>query len=99
MAKNVTSNPWVFDAAAQAEGKDETGTLFDHPIYVKHIIIDAGATGGAFEVTEGSGGRSLTGTVTLAANGWKQIVVAAYVDSVYMASLVAGGSIHVYHGK
>lgn len=65
--------------------------------YIKTILIDAGATGGTFEVSTKSGGRSLTGVLSLAANTHEQIVVGEYVDGVFMTSM-ADGQILVYHG-
>jgi len=71
--------------------------LFNHRLFVKTIVIDAGATGGTFEVSDASGGRSLTGALSIAANSHEQIVVDEFVEGVYMTSL-ADGQVLVYLG-
>jgi hypothetical protein len=96
MAKVVTGPVWKFDAAGQAEGVGNGG-VFTNPIFVRSILIEAGAAGGTFEVTESNGGRTLTGALSLAANSEEQIVINGYVPGVYMTSL-ADGQILVYHG-
>ena len=91
MANDLTGNPWVFDTAS-------TGDSIDGPIYVSHIIIDAAGSGGTFNVTDASGGRSLTGILSLSANASETVIIDKYVDGVYMTSL-ADGQILVYHGS
>ena len=72
--------------------------VFDIPIFVKYITIDAGAAGGTFEVTEKASGRTLTGALSLSANTSEQIVINDFVDGVYMTSM-ADGQILVHHGR
>jgi hypothetical protein len=91
MANDLTQQPWVFDTAS-------TGDSIAGPIYVSHIIIDAGASGGTFEVSDASRGISLTGARSLLANTTETVIVDKYVDGVYMTSL-ADGQILVYHGQ
>jgi hypothetical protein len=91
MANDLTQQPWVFDTVS-------TGDAIDGPIYISHIIIDAGATGGDFNVTDASGGISLTGVRVLAANTTETVIVDKYVDGVYMTAL-DDGQILVYHGQ
>lgn len=71
---------------------------FPIPIFVRTIVIESGATGGTFEVNEKISGRSLTGSLSLAANSHEQIVVNRYVQGVYITAWV-DGQILIYHGK
>lgn len=71
---------------------------FPIQIFVRTILIESGSSGGTFEVHDKASGRSLTGTLSLAANSHEQIVVNRPVQGVYMTSM-ADGQILVYHGK
>lgn len=64
--------------------------MFDHKIRVKSILIESGAAGGTFEVSDVSGGRSLTGSLVLPANDWVQIAVNQTVKGVYMTAIADG---------
>lgn len=104
MAKVVSSgDQWVFDAATQCEGhanRAESGVIFNtvRP-YIRFIVIQGGVTGGDFEVTEKSGGRTITGVVNVAANDEWVHPVYAPKKGVYMKTLVAAGKITVHHGQ
>ena len=104
MAKDVTHNPWVFDAADQYEGwanRDEsTAPVFDTiKPFVDFILFESGGTGGNYDVRMSNGGQPISGIVTLGANSQFQLNVGKYVDGVYIESFGSDGQILVYHGQ
>lgn len=106
MAKDTTGQPWVFDAAGQFlelgelldENEGHVGNRILIQPFVSYINISAGAAGGVFEVLESEGGRSLTGSITLAANAHERVTVNRRVNGIYIDAL-ADGTISVYHGR
>ena len=62
--------------------------VFNHPVFVRRIIFTSAETGGACELTEGSGGNSL-GSYVLSTNDREQIVMDISVDAVYVSALPA----------
>lgn len=106
MAKDVSHNPWTFDAVGQAEGLgnadvvDSNGDVTVFPIrpYVDLIQIDASAAGGTYEVTDVEDGNTLTGVLTVAANATATVSVGKYTDGVYVAQ-IGDGEILIYHGR
>jgi hypothetical protein len=101
-------------AASQSDAKagtqvDITGTgtgthslrmlpLHNHKIYVKTIIVEAAGAGGTFEVKDSNGGKSLTGSLTIAANAHERFEIFSFVKGVYMEA-IADGQVLVYHGR
>jgi hypothetical protein len=104
LAKDVSKNPWKFDAVDQYEGFGNIGEAAGEPVFqnrptVDYILIESGATGGAYEVTDVDDGITLTGTQTLGANASVQISVAKCVDGVYINQFGSDGQILVFHGQ
>lgn len=103
MAKDISHNPWVFDAVDQYEGwanRNETvAPVFEIKPFVDFILFESGATGGNYEVTDANDGNSLTGLITLGANSQVQVSIGKYVDGVYIDSFGSDGKILVYHGQ
>lgn len=99
MAKDVTGNPWKFDAATQAEGLDNSG-VFDHPIYVKTIAVSTvDHTGDStVDIHDASGGRLLW-TVEMSTNDREQYVIDDFVQGIYITTLPSGATVFVNHGK
>ena len=106
MAKDVSHNPWKFDAASQAEGLANASVVdanldpvvFPIRPYVDMIVIDAASAGGTYEVLDQDGGNTLTGILTVAANTLVSVPVGKYVDGVWIESF-GDGQILVYHGR
>lgn len=103
MAKDVTGQPWKFDAVDQYEGwanrAAAVAPVFDTvKPFVDFIQIESGAAGGTFDVRVTDGGKPITGTLTLAANTSVQVNVGKYVDGVYMETMT-DGQILVFHGE
>lgn len=104
MAKDVSHNPWKFDAVDQYEGFGNIGEPAGEPVFstrpfVDFILIESGATGGAYEVTDVDDGNTITGTQTLGANVSVQISVGKYLDGVYINQFGSDGQILIYHGQ
>jgi hypothetical protein len=104
--KDVSHNPWKFDAVGQAEGlgnatvvdADDAETNFPIRPYIDLIMVDAGAAGGTYEVTDIENGNPLTGVLTVAANTTATVSIGKYTDGVYVAQ-IGDGQILVYHGR
>lgn len=103
MAKVITHNPWVFDAADQYEGwanRNETvKPIFKNKPFVDYILFESGATGGNYDVRDANGGHQLSGIIALGANAQFSLPVGKYVDGVYIESFGSDGQILVYHGQ
>jgi len=103
MAKDVTHNPWKFDAADQYEGFANIGEavapVFQHKPFVDFILIESGAVGGTYDVRDSDGGNPITGTITLGATAQFQLSVGKYLDGVYIEAFGTDGQILVYHGQ
>lgn len=105
MAKDVTSNPWVFDGADQFEGAanagESTAPVFGSiPIYVKHFIVYGGATGGTVQIdTDTVPTRSIVPSTEIAADAETILPIEAYVDGVYITILDAGLTVYCHHGQ
>jgi len=105
MAINLTGQPWVFDAALQEYVRDAAATRgpvgsldTKQKIYVDHIHIESGGTGGTYEVLDIVGGRSLTGPILLGADAEKTIIVGHRVRGVHISQFGTDGTISVFHG-
>ena len=103
MAKDVTHNPWKFDAADQYEGwgnrNETTAPVFNSKPFVDFILIESGATGGTYDVRDTNGGNHVTGLITLGANAQFQMSVGKYLEGVYIEAFGTDGQILVYHGQ
>jgi hypothetical protein len=62
MSKDVTSNPWTFDAAAQGEGfgpnKDSVSVVFTIKPYIDRIKIDTGDGGNVLIYSRANAGAA-----------------------------------------
>lgn len=100
MAKDVTKNPWTFDAATQGEGTTVSGAVFNVRPYIKSVVLETDTTGGDFDVLDGASGDTIIGgSLTLAADSQVQIIVENFVDGVYINALPSGATVTVYHGR
>lgn len=104
MAKDVSTNPWKFDAADQYEGfanrNETTAPNFEVKPYVDTIVFEASASGGNFDVRVSNGGDPVSGIITLGANEQFQLVVGQRLEGVYIETMTdASGQILVYHGQ
>lgn len=104
MAKDVTGNPWKFDAADQYEGfrpeqEEATAPVFNNKPFVDFILIESAGTGGSYDVRDGDGGRAISGIITLGANTQFQVNVGKYVEGIYIETFGSDGQILVYHGQ
>lgn len=102
--KVAASHADALAGTAVSISDDGTGThslnqkpVFPQKLRIKYIVIDAGATGGAFDIREESGGKSLTGALTLAANAHELIELRDWVRGVY-AEALADGQVLIYTG-
>lgn len=98
MAKDVTGQPWIFDATTQAEGVDNGG-VFDIPIFVDHVVCKSNGTAGAFTVLEASGGAQIFDVDTTETDGEKVVPIGKYIKGFYVSALPSSGKIYVYHGE
>lgn len=104
MAKSVTTGVLKFDAADQYEGfanaAEATPPIYaESPIPVQTILIESGATGGAYEVRPSDDSAvTLTGIITLGANSSAEIVIGDYVAGVYIEAFGSDGTITVKTG-
>jgi hypothetical protein len=73
--------------------------VFNHPLFVRTIVMTSAGTGGATEVTEGSGGNSLTGSIVLSTNDREQIVIDNRVDAIYINALPTDAKVYIYAGE
>jgi len=103
VAKNVSNNPWVFDAADQYEGAANTGEtvkpVFSNRPYVKYILFESGAAGGNYDVRASNGGDVVSGIINLGANAQFELNVESTLDGVYIESFGSDGQILVFHGQ
>ena len=108
MAKDVSHNPWVFDAADQFEGwanrneaadADGNVAVFQNKPFIDFILFESGATGGNYDVRDADGGNPISGIINLGANAQFQVSVGKYVDGIYIESFGTDGQILVYHGQ
>ena len=103
--KDVSHNPWVFNAADQCEGwanRNVTGAeaaVFQNKPFIDFILFESGATGGNYDVRDSDGGNPISGIINLGANAQFQVSVGKYVDGIYIESFGSDGQILVYHGQ
>jgi hypothetical protein len=102
MAKDVTHNPWKFDAAAQGEGKANSGVFAElDRIYVKNITaVGDGTNEGTIIVKDKSGGRIIA-QFEIATDDHLQVQpIFDFVGGIYIDTLDATNAIVlVYHGR
>lgn len=106
MAKDITGQPWQFNAAGDFEGLANVGELdaslngpvFPHRIFVRRIKIVTGSTGGDVLVTESDGGREIARADSAPANDTLEWPINAWVKGIYIDTLPTGANVKVFHG-
>jgi hypothetical protein len=73
--------------------------VFNNPLYIRTIIFTTAGTSGATEVTEGNGGRSLTGSVVMSTNDRQLFYIESKVDAVYINALPTSAKVYIYAGE
>jgi len=96
MAKDVTGQPWIFDATTQAEGVGNSG-VFQHPIYIQRVKIDTG-NGGDVLVLSASGGKTIIKADNTPADDTLEWPIGAFVRGFYVSTLPTNAQLHVFHG-
>lgn len=99
MAKDVTHNPWSFDATTQAEGQATAGSNFNVKPFVDFVLCKSNGTAGAFTMLDKAGGNTLFDVDTTGTQESVIVPIGKYVDGVYVQALPASGIMYVYHGE
>jgi hypothetical protein len=104
MSKDVTGNPWIFDATTQGEGTapnaDSVSVTFICKPYIAQIKIVTGATGGDVQVDDRkTGGRAIAFVESMLANDTLWVPIDLRVKGVYIKTLPASAKVYVYHGR
>ena len=100
MAKDVTHNPWVFDATTQEEGSTATSTgVFNCKPYVDFIVAKSNGTAGEFIVLDDASGNTLMDVDTTGTQEAIIFPVGKYVDGIYIQALPSSAKIYVFHGR
>jgi hypothetical protein len=111
MAKDVTSNPWYFDATTQGEGfgpnKDSVACVFPYvKPYIQRIKVEAGDGGSDVTIysrkNAGTGDHSRITILELdsvTASDTIECPMGIRVDGVYIQALPTNGKVFVYHGE
>ena len=106
MAKELSTNPWVFTAAADQEGIGRGGE-YQIPIYVEQIKLDTG-DGGDFLVTTASTsdtgalgypGKRLLKLDNTPANDTLWVPINRDWDNFHIQTLPTNASVEIYHGR
>jgi len=101
MAKDVTGNPWIFDAENQGEGLESTATgrIFDtiNP-YIRRIRCVTAGTSGSWEVRDTSAtGRIIVAGALLDPTSSESVDVLDNT-SIFISDLPTSAKIYVHHG-
>ncbi len=67
-----------------------------HPVYVGHITLVSGATGGAIAVHDSSGGQIIVDVPSIAVNDAVWWPVRSWVDGIFVTTLPATCKVQVY---
>jgi len=104
VAKDVTGNPWIFDAETQAEGYApyEAGETVNTrtPIFVKEIKVYTGTAGGDVQIHDESGGREVLFLDSTPANTTISVPFGngVWLKGIYITDLQTAAKVYVYHG-
>lgn len=98
MAKDVSGQPWTFDATTQGEGTSNSG-VFQLPIFIDFVICKSNGTAGAFTVLEASGGAQIFDVDTTGSNESKIVPIGKYIEGFYVSALPSSGKIYAFHGE
>lgn len=103
MAKDVTGNPWTFDAAAQYEGfanrNETTAPVFAVKVFVQQIKIDTGDGGNVAIDTDSAATRQVVKADNTPANDTLWWPIDHYVEGLYITTLPTNATITVWHGE
>ena len=95
MAKTTTGNPWIFTAAADAEGVGNSGD-FAHPVYVDHFAFITGDADDDIEILTKSGGDRLALVISPTASDEIWWDVKHFVKGIYINQLPTNGEVHIH---
>jgi hypothetical protein len=108
MAKDVTGNPWLFDAATQGEGfgpnKDSISVVFTTKPYIDRIKVDTGDGGNVLIRSRSAAGTGDHSRIDILkadstpANDTLEWPIKHRVDGIYIVTLPANATIKVWHG-
>jgi hypothetical protein len=106
MAKEITGQPWVFNAAGEFEGYANNAELdgnlngphFPTRIFVQRFKIDTGA-GGDVLINDSNGGNEILKADSTPANDTLEWPINSWVKGLYIQTLPANATIQVWHGK
>ena len=103
MAKDVTRNPWIFDAAGDTEGvanaadSSQTPNFDGITIWVEQIKLDTG-DGGDFLLSESDSGKRILKLDNTPANDTLWVPMHVRVRGVFVSTLATNATLEIYHG-
>lgn len=100
MAKDITSQPWIFDTVGDTEGsanKAVATTVFPVPVFIHQIKVDTG-DGGDVLLLQSSGGKRLLKLDNTPANDTLWVPMGEYFDGIHVTTLPTNASLEIYHG-
>jgi len=104
VAKDVTGNPWIFDAETQAEGyaNDAAGATVNNKglIFIKEIKVYTGTAGGDVLIHDAAGGREILFLDSTSANTTISCPFGNgfWAKGIYITDLQTAAKVYVYHG-
>lgn len=106
MAKDITSQPWTFEAVGDFEGVANVGEVdaslngpvFPHRIYINRVKVKTGSVGGDILINQSDGGLELIDAPSTPADDVLEWEIQAWVKGIYVQTLPAGAKISVFHG-
>ena len=105
MARDITGNPWKFDAQGQGEGlscvaRDISDAEIDLPIYIDQLKIMTGVGGGDIKVSTDTTGNGVE--IAFVDNAPTEDVlywpVNEYVPGIFIEELISDAVVYVFHG-
>ena len=108
MAKDITGQPWKFDATGQGEGigpsLDSVSVNFPVQVYIDHIKVETGDGGDVLLYSRQNAGTEQKRYTVLSLDQTPSgdtlaVEMRKRVDGIYVETLPANAVLWVYHGE